>query len=96
LAQWTGQSFEQLDVSCSRCGTARFQAVLPVICMPTTMTKQKDAWILFIDRLIDRTAMLSAEMSEREQALIFRDGEGKVVLKESVAALPTQVWLEKK
>ncbi len=55
----------------------------------------KDTWIVFIDRLIDHTATLSAEMSEREQALIFRDGEGKVVLKESVAALPAQVWLER-
>jgi hypothetical protein len=56
----------------------------------------KSEWILFIDRLIERTATLSAEMPAREEALIFKDGDGKIVLRESIAALPSQIWDEKK
>jgi len=53
-------------------------------------------WTLFIDRLVEGTYDLSAEMPWREEALVFRDAEGKVVVKESVANLPAEKWYEGK
>jgi hypothetical protein len=49
---------------------------------------RKAVWILFLDRFVDGTPDLSAEMPDQE--LIFRDVHGKVVLKESVAKLPAE------
>ena len=49
-------------------------------------TKQR--WLLFIDRLIEPGTALSAEISADDHALVFKDRDGKVVVKESIEALP--------
>lgn len=48
-------------------------------------TKRK--WVLFIDRLVEPATSLSAEISA-DHWLVFKDRDGKVVVKESVAKLP--------
>jgi hypothetical protein len=52
-------------------------------------------WVLFINRFIEGTHDLSAEMPSSDE-LIFRDVHGKVVVKESVAQLPVEKWYEEK
>ncbi len=47
----------------------------------------KRAWVLFIDRLIEPAAGLSVEISA-DHFLVFKDRDGKVVARESVAPLP--------
>jgi hypothetical protein len=47
-----------------------------------------------MDRLIDETSDLSAEMPLGK--LVIRDSFGKVVLEQSVANLPAEEWYEKK
>ena len=56
----------------------------------------KAEWTLFIDRLMEGTHDLSAEMPHGEEVLIFRDVHEKIVLKESVSKLPADKWDEKK
>lgn len=46
-----------------------------------------EKWILFIDRLLEPAIGLSAEISA-DHCLIFKDDDGKVIVKESVANLP--------
>jgi hypothetical protein len=57
---------------------------------------EKSEWILFIDRFIDDTADLSAEMPSYPEVLIFKNAEGKIVINESIAKLPEEKLLEKK
>ena len=54
---------------------------------------EKVEWRRFVDRLIDGTVDLSAEMPSpgREEVIIFRNVKGEIVLKESVADLPRQL-----
>ena len=47
----------------------------------------KHAWILFIDRVVEPSTRLSAEVSA-DHFLVFKDRNGKVVVRESVAELP--------
>jgi hypothetical protein len=47
----------------------------------------KQKWFLFIDRLVEPATKLSAEISD-DHFLTFKDRDGKVVVKESVDALP--------
>lgn len=47
----------------------------------------KQRWLLFIDRLVEPATRLSAEISD-DHFLTFKDREGKVVVKESIEALP--------
>jgi hypothetical protein len=49
---------------------------------------EKARWIRFIDQLVEGTHDLSAEMPSRDEVVIFRDADGKVVVKESVAKYP--------
>jgi hypothetical protein len=49
---------------------------------------EKARWIRFIDRLVEGTHDLSPEMPTREEVIIFRGADDKVVLKESVAKYP--------
>jgi hypothetical protein len=44
-------------------------------------------WVLFIDRLVEPASGLSAEISN-DHWLVFKDRGGKVVVKESIEALP--------
>ena len=48
----------------------------------------KQRWLLFVDRLIEPGTALSAEISADDHALVFKDRDGKVVVKESIEALP--------
>ena len=48
----------------------------------------KQRWLLFIDRLIEPGIALSAEISTDDHALVFKDRNGKVVVKESIETLP--------
>jgi hypothetical protein len=48
----------------------------------------KQRWLLFVDRLIEPGTALSAEISADDHALVFKDRAGKVVVKESIEALP--------
>ena len=41
-----------------------------------------------MDRLVEGTSDLSAEMPTRDEVVIFRDTDEKVVVKESVAKYP--------
>ncbi len=56
----------------------------------------KADWVLFIDHLVEGTHDLSAEMPSKGEELVFRDADGKVILKTSVAELPSEKWYEKK
>jgi len=57
---------------------------------------EKSEWILFIDRFINDTADLSAEMPSYPEVLIFKNAEGKIIVNESIAKLPEEKWFEKK
>jgi hypothetical protein len=48
----------------------------------------KQAWILFIDRLIEPAIKLSAEISGDDHSLVLKDMNGKVVAKEFIQSLP--------
>ena len=48
----------------------------------------KQRWLLFVDRLIEPGTALSAEISGDEHSLVFKDRDGKVVVRESIEALP--------
>jgi hypothetical protein len=48
-------------------------------------TKQR--WVLFIDRRVEPAIHLSAEFSS-DHCLTFKDRDGKVMVKESIEALP--------
>jgi hypothetical protein len=47
----------------------------------------KHAWILFVSRLLEPATDLSAEISA-DHYLVFKDRDGKVVVRESIEALP--------
>ena len=47
----------------------------------------KHAWILFVDRLLEPATGLSAEISA-DHSLVFKDRDGKIVAKQSIADLP--------
>ena len=47
----------------------------------------KQTWRLFIDRLLEPATGLSAEISA-DHSLVFKDRDGKIVAKESIADLP--------
>jgi hypothetical protein len=49
--------------------------------------RAKEAWILFIDRLLEPATSLSAEISA-DHVIVFKDRDGKVVAKQSIADLP--------
>jgi hypothetical protein len=49
--------------------------------------RAKHAWVLFIDRLLEPATSLSAEISA-DNVLVFKDRDGKVVAKQSIADLP--------
>lgn len=49
--------------------------------------RAKRKWVLFIDRSLEPATGLSAEISA-DHWLVFKDRDGKVVVKESVANLP--------
>jgi hypothetical protein len=48
----------------------------------------KQRWVLFIDRLVEPAIALSAEVSGDDHSLVFKDRDGKVVVRESIEALP--------
>ncbi len=49
--------------------------------------RSKQAWVLFIDRLIKPAIKLSAEMSGNDHVLVLKDMEGRVVEKQSIQSL---------
>lgn len=49
--------------------------------------RAKKTWILFVDRLLEPATGLSAEISA-DRYLVFKDREGKVVVREAIATLP--------
>jgi hypothetical protein len=57
---------------------------------------EKARWIRFIDQLVEETHDLSVEMPSRDEVVIFKDADGKVVIKESVAKFPQKKWYEEK
>jgi hypothetical protein len=57
---------------------------------------EKARWIRFVDQLVEGTSDLSAEMPTNGEAVIFKDTDGKVVVKESVAKFPQKKWYEEK
>jgi hypothetical protein len=50
--------------------------------------RAQQAWVLFIDRLIEPAIKLSAEISSDDHVLLLKDMEGKVVEKHSIQSLP--------
>jgi hypothetical protein len=48
----------------------------------------QQAWVLFIDRLIEPATKLSAEISSDDHLLVLKDMEGKIVEKQSIQSLP--------
>ena len=51
-------------------------------------SRAQQAWVLFIDRLIEPAIKLSAEISDHDHSLAFIDMNGKVVVKEFIKSLP--------
>jgi hypothetical protein len=50
--------------------------------------RAQQAWVLFIDRLIEPAIKLSAEISSDDHLLVLKDMEGRVVEKQSIRSLP--------
>ncbi len=50
--------------------------------------RAQQAWVLFIDRLIEPAIKLSAEISSVDHSLALKDMDGKVVVKEFIQSLP--------
>ena len=49
--------------------------------------REKRAWVLFIDRMLEPATDLSAEISA-DHFFIFKNRDGKVVVRESIESLP--------
>jgi hypothetical protein len=49
--------------------------------------RTKHTWILFVSRLLEPATGLSAEISA-DHSLVFKDRDGKVIVRESIEALP--------
>jgi hypothetical protein len=47
----------------------------------------KQSWLLFIDQLLEPATGLSAEISA-DHSLIFKDRDGKILVKQSIDPLP--------
>ena len=50
--------------------------------------RAKQMWVLFTDQLLEPAITLSAEISAADQSLVFKDRDGKIVAKKSIARLP--------
>ena len=48
----------------------------------------KNQWVRFLHRLAPAGGLLSVELPLGEEVIVFRDGEGKISVKESIAKLP--------
>ena len=48
----------------------------------------QQAWVLFVDRIIEPAITLSAELSDDDHTLAFKDMNGKVVEKHAIQSLP--------
>ena len=57
---------------------------------------EKARWIRFMDTLVEGSQDLSAEMPTGDEVVIFKDVEGKVVVKESVVKFPQKKWYNEK
>jgi hypothetical protein len=51
-------------------------------------SRTQQAWVLFIDRIIEPAITLSAELSDDDYSLAFKDRNGKVVEKQLIQSLP--------
>jgi len=51
-------------------------------------SRAQQAWVLFVDRLIEPAITLSAEISDDDHSLAFKDMNGKVVVREFIRSLP--------
>ena len=51
-------------------------------------SRTQQAWVLFVDRIIEPAITLSAEISDDDHSLAFKDMNGKVVEKQSIRSLP--------
>jgi hypothetical protein len=51
-------------------------------------SRTQHAWVLFVDRIIEPAITLSAEISDTDHSLAFKDMQGKVVVKQSIQSLP--------
>jgi hypothetical protein len=51
-------------------------------------SRTQQAWVLFVDRIIEPAITLSAEISDDDHLLVLKDMEGKVVEKQSIQSLP--------
>ena len=76
------------DGKYSLCGIVPSPDEPLAICTPINFDYEKARWIRFMDRLVEGTSDLSAEMPTRDEVVIFRDTDEKVVVKESVAKYP--------
>jgi hypothetical protein len=51
-------------------------------------SRARQTWVLFIDRIIEPAITLSAEISDDDHSLAFKDRNGKVVEKQLIQSLP--------
>jgi hypothetical protein len=51
-------------------------------------SRAQQAWVLFIDQVIESAIKLSAEISSDDHSLAFKDMDGNVVEKQSIQSLP--------
>jgi hypothetical protein len=51
-------------------------------------SRAQQAWVLFVDRIIEPAITLSVELSNDDHSLAFKDMDGKVVAKQSIRSLP--------
>ena len=49
-------------------------------------------WQRFINRIVQARGDLSPEMPSGQEVIVFRTGDGKIALKESVAKFPQRKW----
>lgn len=53
---------------------------------------EKAQWIRFVDQLVEGSHDLAAEMPTKDEVVIFRGTDGKIMLIESVAKFPKKVF----
>ena len=50
--------------------------------------RARQAWVLFIDHVIEPATRLYAEISRDEHSLVLKDSAGKVVVRKAITTLP--------
>jgi hypothetical protein len=66
----------------------KLKRLITGVCFAYYRSHAPQAWVLFIDRLIEPAIKLSTEIPGDDHALVLKDMEGRVVEKQSIQSLP--------